>query len=63
MLMVIVSLAMVCAPAPEGITSTFTVPLVVKTLITELTTELIVVSSVAAPDNAGARRMLRIAAV
>ncbi|MGH7233948.1 MAG: hypothetical protein ACREF7_00680, partial [Candidatus Saccharimonadales bacterium] len=39
-------LAIVCAPEPVGTTSTFTVPLVVKRLMTELIFELMVVLAV-----------------
>ncbi len=47
-LTVTVSLAIVCVPTPDGMTSTFTVPSVVKREITEATTELTVVEAVAA---------------
>jgi hypothetical protein len=44
---------MVCAPAPVGVTFAVTVPLLVKTLITELIAEFIVVDAVAAPAAVG----------
>jgi hypothetical protein len=52
-LTVSVSLAIVCAPAPVGVTFAVTVPLLVKTLITEPIAELIVVDVVAAPAAVG----------
>jgi hypothetical protein len=47
-LIVTVSLSIVCLPAPLGRTSRLTVPLVVNKVMSELTSELIVVLAVAA---------------
>jgi len=52
-LTVTVSLAMVCAPDPVGVTFTFTVPLLLNRLMTALMFELIVVEVVAAAANTG----------
>ena len=52
-LTVTVSLAIVCAPAPVGVTFTLTVGPLVKAVMTELMFELIVELDVAAPATAG----------
>jgi hypothetical protein len=50
---------MVCAPEPVGVTLTFTVPLLVKTLIIDPMAEFTVVEVVAAPATAGVARRVR----